>query len=80
MISHQKTQPRRILKMGGFPGGFARQFRVQFFDNREPGWRMFASFGRRDAAGEMPQPVDRQRPRGPHDRLFGLPDGTVGCR
>ena len=50
MISHHKTYPRRILKAGGFPGGFARQFRVQFFDRCEPGWRMYATYGRREAA------------------------------
>ncbi len=59
MISHNTTTPRRVLKAVGFPGGLARHFRVQYFDYRELGWRMYATYGRRDAAEECSEQLAR---------------------
>ena len=59
MIRQNTPAPRSILKVVGFPGGLARQFRVQYFDHHELSWRMYATYGHRDAAEECSEQLAR---------------------
>lgn len=50
MVSQEPAALGRILNAVNCPGGFARQFRVQYQEPRGHEWQMYATFSQRKQA------------------------------